>query len=131
MRFTKAMASRTNDELLAVIRGPAGDWEPEAIEAATAELATRGLDTAAQHPYRGEVQGEDAPPPVPKVPLDDRTRLLAVIFGAALSPLSLLIALATRSTWKKSGDPRDGGELVRFTALGAGISLVLAACLRC
>jgi len=129
MRFAKAMASRTDEELLEVTRGPAEDWEPEAVEAAKAELAHRGVDLGSQ-PYRG-VDAKDIPPAPPrKVPLDGRMKLLGLILGATLSILGVLIALAMMSTWKRRGDPRDGGQFATFAAIGAVISLLLGRLLR-
>lgn len=48
MRFADAMAARTDDELIEVVRGPEEDWEADAVEAAKAELAKRGVEMSAQ-----------------------------------------------------------------------------------
>jgi hypothetical protein len=124
MRFAASMASRTNDELLDVVRGPADDCEPEAIEAAKAELAQRGVDVGSQ-PYRG-VDPTNLPAPRKKVRLDPGMKLVGLILGVTLSVLGVLIALGMMSTWKRKGDPRDGAQFAVF----APISLLLLAATR-
>src|SRR5262249_58103378 len=115
MRFAKAMTARTDDELLEIVRGPAEDWEPEAVEAAKAELAHRGVDAGSQ-PYRG-MDAKDVPAPRRTVPLVPGMKLLGLLLGATLSILGVLIALATKATWKQKGDPRDGQQFVVFAAI--------------
>ena len=43
MRFERAMASRTDAELIEVVTGDPEDWEADALEAAKAEIDRRGL----------------------------------------------------------------------------------------
>lgn len=43
MRFSEAMESRTDEELVEVVTGRADEWEPEAIAAAEAEIDKRAL----------------------------------------------------------------------------------------
>ena len=129
MRFAKAMTARTDDELLEVVRGPAEDWEPEAVEAAKAELAHRGADAGSQ-PYRG-VAATDLLAPRQRVPLDARMKVLGLILGGTLSFLGVCIALGMMSTWKRKGDPRDGGQFAVFAAIGAAISMLIAGASHC
>src|SRR5437763_15830505 len=103
MRFAEAMAARSDDELLDVVRGPRDDWEPEAVEAAKAELARRGVDLGSQ-PYRG-VDAEDLLQPRRKAPLGADMRFGGLVLGAALRALGVCFAPGIMSTWKRKGLP--------------------------
>ena len=63
MRFAEAMSARTDDELRAIVRGPADDWEADAVEAAKAELAKRGIafTPRPKSPPRRDVEAPEFP----------------------------------------------------------------------
>jgi hypothetical protein len=123
------MAARTDEELLDVVRGPHEDWEPEARDAAQAELARRGVDLGSQ-PYRG-LDAKDLPAPRRRAPLGADMKFVGLVLGATLSALGVFFALGIMSTWKRRGDPRDGGQLVMYALAGAAVSLLLIGTIRC
>jgi hypothetical protein len=130
MRFSKAMASRTDDELVEVLNAPPEDWEPEAIEAAMAEMEKRGIPAKPRSPEI-VVNASAETRALAEAPLDGGMRFAAFVLGALLSVLGVLLSLGISTAWKKEGERRKASEFVTWTAAGAGISMVVVACTRC
>jgi hypothetical protein len=125
MRFVEAMASRSDEELIEVVTGPVEDWEPEAVEAAQAELAKRGR-TAQQTAYRSAPGfNSTAIPKSEGPPLDGAMKFAATVLGLGLSVVGVLLALGVMSNWTKKGERRRGAEFVTWTVGGAVVSFLL------
>lgn len=127
-RFASAMAERTDEELVAIVRGHAEDWQPEALEAAKEEIERRGLELEdAKPPARARTtKGE----PLAEAALEPRMKIVALLLGVFLTGLGLVIALGVAASWRGRGERRRAGELVMFAALGFAGSLVLFGLLR-
>jgi hypothetical protein len=80
------IAESTNEQLLAMLKEP-GDWIPEALDAARAELQRRGVDSAAASMQPQAVEVNVAP--------DGRPLAITVIcvFGFIGAPVTILLGI--------------------------------------
>lgn len=129
MRFAKAMAARTDDELITVVTGAAADWEPEALEDAEAEIARRGLvferpEAAAIEAVTGQADARAS------APLEPRMKLVAFLLGFFLTALGGIIGLGVMASWTRRGERRRGSDFLLWTAAGFAASFVLLSLLR-
>ncbi|MDF2697444.1 MAG: hypothetical protein K0S65_5827 [Labilithrix sp.] len=125
MRFSKTMASRTDDELIEILDGPPEDWEPEAVEAAMAESERRGIPLKQRSPATiANVSAQTKE--LAEAPLDGGTKFAAFVLGGMLSILGVLISLGISTKWRKEGARRKASDFVTWTTAGAGLSLLVA-----
>ena len=124
MRFERAMASRTDAELIEVVTGDPEDWEADALEAAKAEIDRRGLRfeprvaTPATDAREGEAEGAASA-------LRPEVKLVALIIGALTTVLGVMILLAAMAGKKTKAERRKAAEFAKWAAAGAAFSFVL------
>ncbi len=115
-RFAEAMATRTDEELIAIVTGPADDWRPEALVAAKAELDRRGIPvkraTAITERVKKKQRGARAP-------LDRWAKRLAFASGATFLGSVWVLVAYTRFT--ERGERRKAEELARWFVYGLAL----------
>ena len=117
--FTKSMQRATDAELLDIVTVSRNDYQPEAIEAAEAELKVRNLSATeierAEKIVKAKAEAIEARK---DLPLQTRWKVLAFLFPAF-------------GHWfigyklKEEGYTTRGKELWRFTLLGLGFYVIL------
>ncbi len=112
------MTRRTDEELAAVLGGPADDWEPAAIVAAQNEAMRRGisLDKQEELVVEGRAIAERA-----SVPLAKGWRALAMLGGVML--FGGIVILIFNRILAAEGRVREAKELVSWWAYGVGAFL--------
>lgn len=113
-RFSTAMARCGDVELIAMVEGPAEDWEPEALAAAHTEIARRALPFEVREELVREVEeiGTKA-----RSPLERTTRWMA-FGGGAVGLLPGLIVLFLYTRYQRRGFPRRAKDLFHWYASG-------------
>lgn len=132
MRYEAEMARRVDDELVEIVSALPGEWEPDAVDAAKAEIARRGIEAIpTAYAYRSPPQFEAAGPAKdPKAPLEGKVAFRAVLFGAVFGLLAVLLAVSVKRRYVKSGEVRKGEEYLRWTIASAAVSTVFWLALR-
>lgn len=129
MRFASAMTARTDAELIEVVTDPAGEWEPEAIEAAKAEIEKRGLR------YEPRAASSASTPPEDDASragpgLERNEALKAFLLGLCFVALGVFVAHTMTVDWKRKGKRRKREEFMQMAILGAVISFVFGIAIR-
>ena len=118
-RFTRAMSDRTDEELVAIVSGPEDDWEPEALEAAAAEVARRNLSATRVEKVVKRIEKSSRKA---KEPLDQGGKLLALMSGATC--IGGVVVLIYYATLMKRGERRKAAEVGTWFGYGVAIGLV-------
>jgi hypothetical protein len=122
-RFDERMASSTDAELVALVSGPADDWQPEAIESAREELARRGLSAERTEGLTAEFKKSEA---AAVEGLDLTTKLSIAIFAGTCVPGLVVLYLYTQ--YEKRGQRRKAKEALSWFVYGVAtyfVALVL------
>ena len=126
-RFSSAMARRTDEELLAIVSGPAADWEPEAIEAARKELETRELTAVEREEI---VERVEAARGVAQEPLEPWKRAVALMAGAVGGLLAGIVVMYFNRKHREFGETGKIKEMRRWFLCGIVVHVCLVALAR-
>lgn len=117
--FKNVMAERTDEQLLNILTRSRADYHPEAITAAEAEFARRGLSAARIHEIQNEIErATDRATINAEKPLFIIWKFLALLCPGVLLLFAALIL-------KVEGYERQYRELKRWTLYGVGFYFIL------
>lgn len=119
-RFAEAMERCGDGELFVILAEPADNWQPEALEAARAEIARRKLDEPEQETFKKEATGAVKRA---RAALDLHLKIAGFVLGA--TGLGMIVFLFWWGFYKRSGEMRKSRELAGWTA--SGIAFVILA----
>ncbi|MBX3192828.1 MAG: hypothetical protein KF819_37940 [Labilithrix sp.] len=114
------MASRSDDDLIEVVTSSPEDWEPEAIEAAKAEIERRGLRFEPR-PKSSPVE-TSADGSAEEAPTLPGRKIVAFVVGVLLSLVGVMISLVMVASSKSEAQRRQNRQLVPWTCAGAVLS---------
>lgn len=125
-RFAPAMTSRSDAELVAIVKGRSEDWEPDAITAAREELAKRNVTEE-----RCTELGEDVEHETQRARriLDRQSKALAFVAGVTI--VLGVGVLYFYNRFSKGGEKRKAWELVTWFCCGVGVHLFVAYVTKC
>lgn len=119
-RFDEAMQRCSDTELFVILAEPADNWQPDALEAARAEIARRNLQEPEQESLKKEAKGAVKRA---RAGLDRHLKVAAFVMGA--TGLGMIVFLFWWGFYKRSGEIRKSRELAGWTASGVVFVLLV------
>ena len=119
-RFDDAMRRRSDTELFVMLAEPAEDWEPEALDAARAEIERRQLQEPQQASLEKEASGTVKRA---RAGLDRHLKIAGFVLG--MTGLGMIVFLFWWGFYKRSGEMRKSRELAGWTAAGIAFAIVI------
>jgi hypothetical protein len=118
-RFAQAMTLRTDEELVAIVRAPADEWEPEALDAAHAELEARRIPPELREQIHDEVAHVEEKA---RVPLQTPAKAVSFAAGLFLLP-GLFVVLPLARRYRGRDEARKATDVLRWYVYGVAGAL--------
>jgi hypothetical protein len=118
-RFAHAMTLRTDEELVAILRAPEGEWEPDAILAAHDEVEKRQIPLERRDELHEELARVEQKA---ETPLQTPAKAIAFASGLFMFPGLLIFLIAGH--YRKQNELRKARDVVHWFVYGLGTAIL-------